>query len=131
MLATTAAQLVGADTTGATGGAAATTSFDGGGCTGGVAGRTGAAGVTARRVRTAARRRGTVVVEGTLARVVDVSCGVEMGLTTTDGGAVGSSAAPARDATNPSTPAKTMNEPTTASCRRHHIKWFSEGYRRS
>ena len=42
------------------------------GTLGGVARRTGAAGVTARRVRTRALRRGTVV-EGTLARVVDVS----------------------------------------------------------
>nr|MDP9334243.1 hypothetical protein [Actinomycetota bacterium] len=104
-------------------------SFGRGGCVGGVAGRTGFAGVTARRVRVGARRRGTVVVEGTLARVVDVSCRGETGSTTVDGGAVGSSAAPARDATNPSTPAKTMTALTTASCLRHHIKWFSERYR--
>jgi hypothetical protein len=84
--------------------------------------------VTALRVRTGARRRGTVV-EVTLARVVDVSCRGEVGGRTADSGVVGSSAAPARDATNPSTPARTMTALTTTSCRRHHIKWFSERYR--
>jgi hypothetical protein len=125
--ATTAAQSVGAGAAGGGGatnvGAGGAGGFAGGagfttGFTGGFATRFGAAGV--------ARRRGTVV-EGTLARVVDVA-GRAAGSTTVDGGVGGTSAAPARDATNTSPAAKAATAVTTASCLCHHILWFSEPY---